>query len=99
MKQAWDSLVAFKLVWVRVLLYFLLPSGGAFLIAAKDLTDEKWQAIGIIGHIRFCIEVVIPGALALAAFIDTSLPRKREEIEAKRRDDQTRQFYKEGSVS
>ncbi len=70
---------AYKLVWFRVVMFALLPSATMFVALTKDMTPEKWDALGQIGQWRFWMEVAIPGALGMVAFIDNSLGRAKEE--------------------
>lgn len=70
---------AYKLVWVRVSLFFLLPAATMFVSLAGDLTDEKWKAMGDIGRAVFWAKIFIAGTLGIVAFIDQSLARAREE--------------------
>jgi len=83
-KQAWESLVAFKLVWVRVVLYVGLPIIATFLALTKDVDDAKWSAFGRFARAKLYMESISPGLVALAAFIDQSMARAKNDIENKR---------------
>lgn len=83
-RQAWETLVAFKLVWVRVLIYVILPISTTFLALTKDMDDSKWQAMGGFARARLYMESAGPGMLALAAFIDQSLARAKSDHERKK---------------
>jgi hypothetical protein len=84
MKDAWETMLAFKLVWVRVLLYVLLPAVTAFLTQTETWSGDTWEHTHIFLKIRLLLSSAIPGCIALAAFIDQSLARARTHLEEKR---------------
>lgn len=83
-KEAWETLVAFKLVWVRVMLYVLVPSVTAFLTQTETWSGETWDNTHWFLKARLVVSCSIPGCLALAAFIDQSLQRAKEELKHRR---------------
>jgi hypothetical protein len=94
MKATWEVIVIYKLVWLRVVLYVLLPSVGAFLTQTETWSGETWDATHIFLKIRLIISSAVPGGIALAAYVDQSLDRARNKLEDKRRGD-TEQFVRE----
>ena len=81
MKDAWETVVAFKLVWFRVLCYFLLPSITTFLSQTENYTGEQWEDTSSFIKYRIFLMSILSGIAVLVAFIDQSLARARERIE------------------
>jgi hypothetical protein len=99
MKQAWETAVAYKLVWLRVIGYMIVPSIGAFLAICNTIDiDSKWAQMGPFSRAAFWLGVAMPGIGAFMAFLDQSLQRKREEIKEKR-EGETAMFIKENPSS
>lgn len=84
MRQAWDTMVAFKLVWVRVALYLAIPWGATFLTVTKNISAEQWEAMRSFERTKLYMEVSIPAAIAFAAFLDQSMARAREQVQSQR---------------
>lgn len=88
MREAWDTVVAYKLVWVRVLFFVLGPCLASFLAMAQTIDmDTKWPQMGTFARTAFWIGVAYPGFSSLMAFIDQSLNRAKEELREKRKGD------------
>lgn len=84
MKQAWETMVAFKLVWFRVLCYFFIPSVTTFLAQTETWSGETWDNTHGFLKIRLLLISCVSGIAVLVAFIDQSLARAREAVETKR---------------
>ena len=84
MKQAWDTVVAYKLVWIRVLLYVLIPSATTFLSQTETWSGETWSNTSGFLKGRVILYSALSGAAALAAFIDQSMARARSNLQEKR---------------
>jgi len=84
MKQAWETIVAFKLVWFRVLCYFLLPFMISLLDQFKDWDGDAWDFAHWFVITKCFMFATIFGLSNLVAFIDQSLSRAREVVEHKR---------------
>ena len=81
MKRAWESVVAFKLVWFRVFCYFFIPFALSLIEQFKDWDGETWDFAHwfVVSKIFFYASVM--GLINLIAFIDQSLSRARTELE------------------
>lgn len=86
MKQAWETIVAFKLVWFRVLCYFLIPAINAFLTVTETWSGQTWEDTATFLKIRLFMSVGLAGLMPLVAFVDQSLGRARERLEHKKQD-------------
>lgn len=84
MKQAWETVIAYKLVWVRVLFYIILPAALLFDSYTETWSQSDWEAQSSFAKIRLFVKMGIAGASGLVAFIDQSLNRAREAVETKR---------------
>lgn len=88
MKQAWETAVAYKLVWVRVILLFTMPMISSYMASANNVDlDVKWATMGPHARIVFWLGVISPGLAILVAFLDQSLSRVKEEQDKKRSGD------------
>jgi hypothetical protein len=73
-----DGVIAFKLVWLRVSFYFLLPAGMLFLTQTETWGHETWvQSKGFLRN-RLYAACFLAGASGLCAYIDSSFQRARE---------------------
>lgn len=84
MKQAWETVVAFKLVWVRVLLYVMIPSVTTFLSQTETWSGTTWDETATFLKVRVLFYSALAGAMALAAFIDQSMNRAKSELQERR---------------
>ena len=84
MKQAWETIVALRLVWFRVLCYFLIPFGDALYEQFKDWDGPMWDAAHWFDVLKPCVFSFKSGLMCLVAFIDNSLSRARTEQELRR---------------
>lgn len=94
MKQTWETLVAFKLVWLRVLGYVLVPSLTTFLAQTETWSGETWRNTEPFLKWRLLGISLLPGVIAFMGFIDQSMARARDNLAEKRRGD-TERFIKE----
>lgn len=100
MKQAWESMVAYKLVWLRVIFYFLMPMGRAFVLACQvDDMDAKWATMGHFAKAVFFILIVTAGCDAVVALVDNSYQRTKTEVEKKKQTGDTAIMYKDAGIS
>ena len=82
MKQAWESIIAFKLVWFRVACYFLIPFLDTAYEQFKDWNGLLWDTSHWFDvTIKFVYSFKF-GLYALIAFIDQSLSRAREQVQS-----------------
>lgn len=89
MKAISDYVIAYKLVWLRVLGYFIIPSATLFLTQTETLSDANWNEMGWFLKSRLLVQCFIAGFAALMAYIDSSMQRARESHEAKRKEHET----------
>ena len=87
MKATWEIIVSYKLVWVRVILYMLIPSVTTFLSQTETWSGETWNNTSTFLKCRVFAYSGMAGLMALAAFIDQSLARARSSLEERRRGD------------
>lgn len=78
MKPITDFMIAYKLVWLRLLGYVVIPSATLFLTQTETYSDAQWAGMGTFLKCRLFVQCFIAGFTALMAYIDTSLQRARE---------------------
>lgn len=81
MKQAWQTAVAYKLVWFRVACYFAIPFATTFLSLTENFTDTDWANMSLFLRIRLFLTAAVAGFMPLIAFIDQSLDNAKIELE------------------
>ena len=85
MKQAWETVIAYKLIWLRVVGYVITPVIVTFLSISQQIDiDVKWPTMGPFSRASFWLGIASPGISALMAFLDKSLARKEDEVKATR---------------
>lgn len=86
MQYAWETVVAYKLVWVKMVIFTFGPMVTTYLglTQAVDL-DAKWPTMGLFARLGMILFIVWPGALNLQAFIDKSLSHAKDELDKKRK--------------
>lgn len=84
MKQAWETVIALRLVWFRVLCYFLIPFADALYEQFKDWDGAMWDAAHWFDVVKAFIFSTETGLMCLVAFIDNSLSRAHSEQELRR---------------
>ena len=86
-KQAWETMVAYKLVWVRVLLMLVMPMITTYLSITQTIDmDVKWPTMGQFARVGFWLGIIAPAFGIFIAFVDQSLARAKAELEKKRHD-------------
>lgn len=83
-KQAWETVVAYKLVWLRAALLVLMPMAVLFDSYTEKWTQADWAAITQWDCIRLSVKMLITGGGAFIAFFDQSHGRAKEALEKKR---------------
>jgi hypothetical protein len=81
MKQAWETIVAFKLVGFRVFCYFFIPFALTIYEQFKDWNGDDWEVSHWFVLTQKFLYAVIMGLNNLIAFVDQSLSRARSELE------------------
>src|SRR5690348_6727027 len=84
MKQAWEAVVAYKLVWLRVIFYFIMPMAMLFDTWSENKTSSYWQAMEFFDFLKLGCKLFIAGGAAFIAFLDQSYGRAKEELREKR---------------
>jgi len=84
MKAAWDTMVALKLVWFRTLMFLFLPILTTAITQTETWSGDTWDHTHPFIKWRLLAVCCVPGIMSLIAFIDQSLARAKNEIEAKR---------------
>ncbi len=82
-KKAWETMVAYKLVWLRVLGYFIVPAWLMWEVVSKDQTSVSWEVLGFFDKFQIVGKAVAAGVISIMAFLDQSLQKKRDEIDRK----------------
>lgn len=80
-KAITETMIALRLVWLRVLGYFLLPFFTVLLAQTETWSDQTWNETGTFTKIRVLVIAILAGMGAFMAFLDQSLQRAREEVE------------------
>lgn len=78
MKAFTDTIIAYKLAWIRVAFYFLIPAGTLFLTQTETFSDQTWNGMGGFLKSRLVLQCCIAGASALAAYLDSSFQRAQD---------------------
>lgn len=86
-QRAWETMVAFKLVWVRVLGYFAVPAWLMWEALTKDIKGPSWDAMHSFDRFLLIGKCVAAGFISFMAFIDQSMQRAGEHLEKKRNGD------------
>ena len=73
-----DGVIAFKLVWLRVFCYFLIPAATLFLTQTETWSEKTWAETGPFLRGRLYTACLIAGLSAICAYIDSSFARARE---------------------
>lgn len=78
MKAITDTIVAYKLVWVRVTFYFIFPAFTLFLTQTETWSQATWDELGVFLKSRLFIACFLSGFSGLCAYIDSSMQRARD---------------------
>ncbi len=73
---------AYKLVWLRMALFFIIPFFGVFLSETEDYSDAAWAELGMFRRARIYLKSSMPGLVALAALYDTTAAGAKKKYEA-----------------
>jgi len=87
MRAITDTIVAFKLVWLRVACYFIIPFCTTFLALTETWSGTTWEETHWFLVARVFVSCFISGITSLVAFIDSSFQRAKQEsqeLKAKR---------------
>lgn len=79
MKALTDTIAAFKLVWLRVACYFVIPFFTTFLALTETWSDKTWHETGWFLIFRMAVSCFVAGITSLVAFIDSSFQRAKQE--------------------
>lgn len=82
-----ETMAAFKLVWLRVACYFLIPFATTFLALTETWSDKTWIDTGSFLKARMFTSCAVAGLTSLVAFIDSSFQKARQtaqDMKAKR---------------
>ena len=77
-------MVAYKLVWLRVAFYVILPAAMLFDSYTETWSATDWASQSDFAKIRLFVKMGIAGGTSLIAFLDSSLHRTRDGLERKR---------------
>lgn len=77
-------MIALKLVWFRIAMYFFLPMISAFMSQTETWSGETWDHTHWFIKLRLIVGCSLPGFLALVAFIDSAMHKARAEVENSR---------------
>jgi len=87
-KQAWDVVVAYKLVWVRVIGYFAVPAWLMWRALTRDVTGVEWDMLSSFERFNIIGESIAAGVISFLAFIDQSMNKAGNDVEKKKRVDE-----------
>src|SRR5437867_3995759 len=76
---------SYKLVFLRALIYTLIPAATLFLSQTETWSEASWNETGWFLRSRLLVSCVVAGITALASFIDQTVHRARTELETKRK--------------
>lgn len=79
MRAITDTIVAFKLVWLRVACYFIIPFAVTFLSLTEQWTGETWDQTHTFVITRMFVSCFVAGITSFVAYIDSSFQRARNE--------------------
>ena len=80
-------MVAYKLIWLRVLFYALLPAGMVFDSYTETWSAGDWAAQSDFAKFRLYVKMGMAGGTALVGFLDSSLRHTKDDLAEKRRGD------------
>ncbi len=93
MAKYWsETVIALKLVWLRVVLYFLFPSITTFLALTETWSGDTWDNTHAFLKVRMFICCAVAGLGAFIAFLDQSLQRAKTEVANKKNADGATEF-------
>ncbi len=87
-----NTISAFKLIYFRIAIYFLVPSATVFLSQTETWSQQEWNDTGSFLKGRLLIACMVAGFTAVAGYIDSSLHRAKADFkvdEIKRKETET----------
>ncbi len=72
--------MAYKLIWLRVFGYFIVPAWLMWEVVSKDVSGMGWEAMHFFDKFQIVGKAVAAGVISIMAFLDQSLQRKNDEI-------------------
>lgn len=75
-----DTMIAMKLVWLRVLLYFLIPFLTVLTAQTETWSGATFEETHWFLKFRIVIIAAMAGLGSIGAFIDQSLARARDQL-------------------
>lgn len=84
MRALTDTIIAFKLVWIRVACYFVIPFSVTFLSLTEQWTGQTWQETHPFLVLRMFVSCFVAGITSFVAYIDSSFQRARTEADTMR---------------
>lgn len=79
MRVVSDTVIAYKLVWVRVACYFVIPFVATFLFLTETWSGDTYDNTHWFLKMRLLGSCFISGITSLVAYIDASFQRAKEE--------------------
>lgn len=79
-RQAWETIVAYKFVWLRMFGYFAVPTWLMWETVTKDLTGALWATMDSFERFQIIGKCVAAGFIAFMGFLDQSLGRARDDL-------------------
>ena len=81
LRKLTDAAIAYKLFWIRVAGYMLVPTITFFLAQTETFSGDTWKNMDPFLKGRLFLACFLSGFTALMATIDQSLQRAREKHE------------------
>lgn len=78
-----ETVIALRLIWFRVLCYFLIPFCTVLLGQTETWSQDTWDTTGWFIKTRIVVIALIAGLGAFVAFLDQSLQRAKNSTEVK----------------
>ena len=77
---------AYKLVWLRITFFFLGPFVTTFLALTETMGGRDWNEMAPFLKARLFISCFMAGAISFVGFLDQSMGRAKDEVEARKND-------------
>lgn len=75
-----ETMIAMRLVWLRVTMYFLIPFLTVCLAQTETWSGDTWDTTHWFLKVRIVAIATIAGFIPFVSYIDQSLSRAREEV-------------------
>ncbi len=79
MKAITDTIAVYKLIWLRVACYFIIPFFTTFLALTETWSETTWEGTAPFLKARLFVSCFVSGITSLVAFIDSSFQKARSE--------------------